>query len=123
MFTMATFMGAQWFDNVPLYGAILATIAIFMPRFLLILAINNSGQSLAQHSRFIGASAGINAAVVGFLILTLYDPVLTNAVHRYSDLSLVVIGFLGLKLFKPPILLLVGVYLIWFFRSIVLSSH
>jgi chromate transporter len=123
MFTKATFMDAQWFDNAPLCGAILATIAIFIPRFLLILAINNSGQSLAQHSRFIGASAGINAAVVGFLFLAVYDPVLTNAVHSYSDLGLVVIGFLGLKLFKPLILLLIGVYLIWFFRSIVLSSH
>jgi chromate transporter len=116
MFTMATFMGAQWLEGAPLLGAILATFAIFLPGFLLILSINHSWQSLTQHSKFIGASAAINAAVVGFLILALYDPVLTNAVHSYRDLGLVVVGFLGLKLFKPPILLLIcGFILLGFF--------
>jgi chromate transporter len=116
MFTMATFMGAQWLEGAPLLGAILATFAIFLPGFLLILSINHSWQSLAQHSKFIGASAAINAAVVGFLILALYDPVLTNAVHSYRDLGLVVVGFLGLKLFKLPILLLIcGFILLGFF--------
>jgi chromate transporter len=106
MFTMATFMGAQWIENLPLSGAIVATFAIFLPGFLLILALNHSWQSLVQHPNFIGASQGINAAVVGFLVLALYDPVFISAVHNYIDLGLVVIGFLGLKLFKPPILLL-----------------
>ncbi|MFT4810626.1 MAG: chromate transporter [Paraglaciecola sp.] len=112
MFTMATFMGAQWIDSAPFCGAILATLAIFSPGFLLILAINQSWQSLLQHPKFIGASAGINAAVVGFLILALYDPVFTSAVHSYIDLGLVVIGFLGLKLFKPPILLLISIFIL-----------
>jgi chromate transporter len=112
MFTMATFMGAQWLEGAPLSGAILATLAIFLPGLLLILAVNHSWQSLAQHPKFIGASAGINAAVVGFLILALYDPVFTSAVHNYFDLGLVVIGFLCLKLFKPPILLLIGIFIL-----------
>ncbi len=112
MFTMATFMGAQWLDTAPLSGAILATLAIFLPGFLLVLSINHSWQSLAQHPKFIGASAGINAAVVGFLVLALYDPVFTNAVHSFTDLGLVAIGFFGLKLFKPPILLLIGVFIL-----------
>jgi chromate transporter len=111
MFTMATFMGAQWLDTAPLSGAALATMAIFLPGFLLILTIKNSWQYLAQHPKFIGASAGINASVVGFLILALYDPVFTNAVHSYSDLSFVIIGFVGLKLFRPPILLLIGIFI------------
>ena len=41
MFTMATFMGAQWLDTAPLSGAILATLAIFLPGFLLILSFHN----------------------------------------------------------------------------------
>ena len=118
MFTMATFMGAQWFQNAPLSGAILATIAIFLPGFLLILTISHSWQSLAQHPNFIGASKGINAAVVGFLVLALYDPVFTSAVHDYIDLGLVVIGFLGLKSFKPPILLLIAIFILFgFFKT------
>jgi len=112
MFTMATFMGAQWMETLPLSGAIVATLAIFLPGFLLILALNNSWQSLVQHPNFIGASQGINAAVVGFLILALYDPVFISAVHNYIDLGLVVIGFLGLKIFKPPILLLIIIFIL-----------
>jgi chromate transporter len=115
MFTIATFMGAQWLHSAPLSGAILATLAIFLPGFLLILAINNSWQSLLQHPKFIGASAGINAAVVGFLITALYDPVFTSAVHSYIDLSIVIIGFLTLRLFKPPILLLMGLFILFGF--------
>jgi chromate transporter len=112
MFTMATFMGAQWIETEPLAGAILATLAIFLPGFLLILALIHSWQSLVQHPKFLGASAGINAAVVGFLILALYDPVFISAVHNYIDLGLVVIGFLGLKLFKPPILLMISIFIL-----------
>lgn len=112
MFTMATFMGAQWMETLPLSGAIVATLAIFLPGFLLILALNNSWQSLVQHPNFIGTSQGINAAVVGFLILALYDPVFISAVHNYIDLGLVVIGFLGLKIFKPPILLLIIIFIL-----------
>ena len=112
MFTMATFMGAQWFETAPLSGAILATLAIFLPGFLLILTINKNWQSLVKHPKFIGASAAINAAVVGFLALALYDPVFTNAVHSYTDLGLIVFGFLSLKLFRPPILLLIGVFIL-----------
>lgn len=112
MFTMATFMGAQWLENTPLTGAILATLAIFLPGFLLILAVNHSWASLIQHPKFIGVSAGINAAVVGFLIMALYDPVFTSAVHNYIDLGLVAIGFIGLRLFKAPILLLVGTFIL-----------
>jgi chromate transporter len=115
MFTIATFMGAQWLHTAPLSGAILATLAIFLPGFLLILAINNSWQSLLQHPKLIGASAGINAAVVGFLISALYDPVFTSAVHSYIDLSIVIIGFLCLRLFKPPILLLIGLFMLFSF--------
>jgi chromate transporter len=115
MFTIATFMGAQWLHTAPLSGAILATLAIFLPGFLLILAINNSWQSLLQHPKFIGASAGINAAVVGFLISALCDPVFTSAVHSNIDLGIVIIGFLSLRLFKPPILLLIGLFILFGF--------
>jgi chromate transporter len=108
---MATFMGAQWLKTAPLIGAILATLAIFLTGRLLMLALNNSWQSVAQHSKFIGASAGIHAAVVGFLIFALYDPVIINAIHNYTDLGLVAIGFLSLKLFKLPILLLLALFI------------
>jgi chromate transporter len=112
MFTMATFMGAQWLESASLSGAIIATLAILLPGFLLILALNHSWQALIQHPTFVGASAGINAAVVGFLCFALYDPVFTGAVHSYIDLGIVIIGFLVLKLFKPPILLLISVFIL-----------
>ena len=40
MFTMTTFMGAQWIKNAPLIGATLATLAIFLTGFLLMLSVN-----------------------------------------------------------------------------------
>jgi chromate transporter len=112
MFTMATFMGAQWLESEPFSGAIIATLAIFLPGFLLILAINHSWQARIQHPTLVGASTGINAAVVGFLCFALYDPVFTGAVHSYIDLGIVIIGFLILKLFQPPILLLISVFIL-----------
>ena len=112
MFTMAAFMGAQWLNSTPLMASILATLAIFLPGFLLILSIHNSWQSLANHPKFIGASAGINSAVVGFLVLALYDPVFTHAVHSYRDLGGVVIGFIILKLYRPPILLMLSIFIL-----------
>ena len=33
LFSMATFMGAQWIESAPLIDAVLATLAIFLPGF------------------------------------------------------------------------------------------
>jgi chromate transporter len=93
IFTMAIFMVTRWLENAPFSRAIIASQTILLFGFLLISAINHIWQSLIQHSIFIEASAGINAAVIGFLCFALYDQVFTGVVHSDIDLGIVIIGF------------------------------
>lgn len=109
MFTLATYLGAELSSSTisPLSGALLATAAIFLPGFLLILAFGKSWEQLLANPIVAGASWGINAAVVGLLIATFYNPVLTNAVHGWQSLTLCIIGLMALRYFKCSILILV----------------
>ena len=73
MFTLATFLGADLMPNNSLLGALLATIAVFLPGFLLILGLHKSWESLATNPKIAGAVWGVNAAVVGY-----YSPLSIN---------------------------------------------
>ena len=107
MFTMATFLGAELNPDEALLSALLATLAIFLPGFLLMLALQNGWQSLAQRPKFSGAVTGINAAVVGLLLAALFNPVFTSAVTTSLDMALVLIGLFVLRILKAPIIALV----------------
>ncbi|WP_420597705.1 chromate efflux transporter, partial [Neptuniibacter sp.] len=75
MFTLATFLGAEMMQNLPLIAALIATLGIFLPGFLLVLGLQGSWESLAHRPKVTGAVWGINAAVVGLLLSALYQPV------------------------------------------------
>ena len=107
MFTLATFLGADLMPNNSLLGALLATIAVFLPGFLLILGLHKSWESLATNPKIAGAVWGVNAAVVGLLLSALYQPVFISAVTSKLDMAIVIIGFFVIQQIKPPILLLV----------------
>ncbi|MBE7216657.1 chromate efflux transporter [Shewanella benthica] len=107
MFALAAFLGAELWSQSPLVGAIVATLAIFLPGFLLMLVALKTWAALSARPKVVGALAGINAVVVGFLISALYMPVFTSAVKVPLDMALVLLGFGWLKLFKPNILFLV----------------
>ena len=107
MFTLATFLGAEMMQNLPLIAALIATLGIFLPGFLLVLGLQGSWESLAHRPKVAGAVWGINAAVVGLLLSALYQPVFISSVSSGLDMALVIIGFFVLRTFKPPILLLV----------------
>lgn len=106
MFTLATYLGAQLLPASPVGGALLATLALFLPGFLLLWAIGPCWQSWLAHPRLAGAVAGINAAVVGLLLAALYQPVWQSAVLVPTDLALAAIGFYLLRVLKLPILAL-----------------
>lgn len=112
MFTFATFLGYELWSEQPVLGAIIATVAIFLPGFLLVLGVFNHWQVLAKKPALSGAIIGINAAVVGLLISALYDPVFTSAVNSGLDMALVLIGFALLKVAKLPIVGLVSFFII-----------
>ncbi|MGU5847940.1 chromate efflux transporter [Aeromonas hydrophila] len=106
MFTLATYLGAQLLPASPVGGALLATLALFLPGFLLLWAMGPCWQSWLAHPRLAGAVAGINAAVVGLLLAALYQPVWQSAVLAPTDLALAAIGFYLLRGLKLPILAL-----------------
>ncbi|WP_137223077.1 chromate efflux transporter [Shewanella sp. MEBiC00475] len=107
MFTLATFLGADLWLESPIQGALVATFAIFIPGFLLMLVGLKSWHSISQRPAIAGALAGVNAAVVGLLLTALYQPVFTSAVTMPLDMALVIIGFTLLKVFKPGLVWLV----------------
>ncbi|EHK5439073.1 chromate efflux transporter [Aeromonas hydrophila] len=106
MFTLATYLGAQLLPASPMGGALLATLALFLPGFLLLWAMGPCWQSWLARPRLAGAVAGINAAVVGLLLAALYQPVWQSAVLAPTDLALAAIGFYLLRGLKLPILAL-----------------
>ncbi|QYK05931.1 chromate efflux transporter [Shewanella zhangzhouensis] len=108
MFTLATFLGADVATGDAVAGALIATLAIFLPGFLLLLAFLPAWEGLSQRPRVAGAVAGVNAAVVGLLLSALYQPIWLSAVVGPMDMALVVVGFAALKVLRLPILALVA---------------
>ncbi|OEC43949.1 chorismate-binding protein [Aeromonas sp. DNP9] len=103
MFTLATYLGAQLQPEMPLIGALLATLALFAPGFLLLWAVGPCWQQWLARPRLAGAVTGINAAVVGLLLAALYQPVWQSAVLAPTDLALAAIGFYLLRVVKLPV--------------------
>ncbi|SJZ74450.1 chromate transport protein ChrA [Vibrio cincinnatiensis] len=112
MFTLATYLGIHLLPSTPILGAILATTAIFLPGFLLLLSILRNWQILANIPTISGALNGVNAAVVGLLLAALYHPVFTSSVFTPLDVALLVIGVGLLKVMQWPIISVVLFYLL-----------
>ena len=107
MFSLAAFLGAELWQHQPLVGALVATSAIFLPGFLLVLTFNRGWQALQQRPTVAAAVAGVNAAVVGLLLSALYQPVFISAVQQPWQMALVLMGMLLLRLWKLHIIYLI----------------
>jgi len=108
MFTLATFLGFHLSTDHPILGAMIATVMIFLPSFLLMLTFLKHWQSIASMPKLAGAMQAVNAAVVGLLLSALYMPVFNAAVINTIDMALVILGFYLLKQVKVPIVTLVA---------------
>ncbi|MEZ9476049.1 chromate efflux transporter [Vibrio splendidus] len=113
MFTLATYLGYVLMPSAPITGALLATIAVFLPGFLLLLGVLKNWQAIASKPLVAGALRGVNAAVVGLLLAALYQPILTSAVSSGLDFALIIVGVWLLKTVKMPIVGLVGVFMLF----------
>ncbi|MGY3945411.1 chromate efflux transporter [Aeromonas tecta] len=111
MFSLASYLGALLLPQTPLAGALLATLALFLPGFLLLWALGPCWRHWLAQPRLAGAVAGINAAVVGLLLAALYQPVWQSAVLTPTDLALAALAFYLLRVLKLPILALAGLLL------------
>ncbi|GLT14864.1 chromate efflux transporter [Vibrio algivorus] len=107
MFTFATYLGYVLLPNMPIIGALLATLMIFLPGFLLIIGLLKQWQNFSQRSHVLPMVAGVNAAVVGLLMAALYQPIFVSAVGHSLDMLVVVSGIFVLRSIKVPIIALV----------------
>lgn len=99
LFTFAAYLGAiinGW------KGGLIATIAIFLPAFLLILGTLPFWDSLRRNPKIKGALMGVNAAVVGILIAAFYQPIWTSSIIEPIDFAFAAILFCMLVYFKLP---------------------
>lgn len=110
MFTIATFLGAKLAPEMAFTGAVIATVCIFAPGFLLLIGIKNRWDQLAANARFAGGINGINAAVVGLLLATLCSPVFISSVQQASDFIWLIGGYFLLRTLQLPIVWLVMLF-------------
>lgn len=90
LFSVAALFGAQAASPVvgglSMPGAFVGVAGIFLPGFLLLVAVLPLWQRIASVRWAPPALAGVNAAVVGLLAAALYDPVITTAVQSGVDI-------------------------------------
>lgn len=99
LFTFAAYLGTVmngW------EGGIIATVAIFLPAFLLVIGALPFWDQLRNHPKITGAIMGMNAAVIGILIAALYSPIWTSSILEAKDFALAVILFSMLSYWKLP---------------------
>ncbi|MGK9185170.1 chromate transporter [Priestia filamentosa] len=99
LFTFAAYLGTVmngW------QGGLLATFAIFLPAFLLILGTLPFWDSLRRNPKIKGALMGVNAAVVGILIAAFYEPIWTSSILAPIDFAFAAILFSMLVHWKLP---------------------
>ncbi|MGN7296910.1 chromate transporter [Ferdinandcohnia sp. SAFN-114] len=99
LFTFAAYLGAVingW------QGGLLATVAIFLPAFLLILGTLPFWDSVRRNPKIRGALMGVNAAVVGILTSAFYHPIWTSTVFAPIDFAFAAILFSMLVYWKLP---------------------
>lgn len=99
LFTFAAYLGAVmkgW------QGGLVATLAVFLPTFLLILGALPFWDALRNNSKIKGAITGVNAAVIGILISAFYFPIWTSSIIAPIDFALAAILFSMLAYWKLP---------------------
>lgn len=99
LFTFAAYLGTVmngW------QGGVVATVAIFLPAFLLVIGALPFWDQLRNHPKITGAIMGMNAAVIGILIAALYSPIWTSSILEVKDFALAVILFSMLSYWKLP---------------------
>jgi len=104
MFSIASYLGAVVNPGSPLIGALLATIAIFLPGLLLVLVFVDVWQTIAQQAKYAAAIHMLNAAVVGLLMAAMYQPIFISAVTTNLDAVCALLGLFLLRVLKLSVL-------------------
>ena len=110
MFTLAPFLGGVYGGTFNLTGALAGLVGIFAPSFLLLAAALPFWNRLKNLPPLRAAICGINAAVVGLLLAAFYNPVFTLAITDARDVTLALLAWLLLSVWKFPVFWLVPLY-------------
>ena len=112
LFTFATFIGTSLHGVL---GGIIATFAIFLPGYLLILGVYPFWQWCMNNARLQTSIQLMNAAVIGLLAAIWLDPIIVTTISSFKDvvfIAILAIAYLKLKV-TPTILvissLLIGI--------------
>ncbi|WP_199261577.1 chromate efflux transporter [Paracoccus binzhouensis] len=103
LFTFAAYLGAVP-QTAPhgLAGGALALVAVFLPGFLILIAVLPFWDRFRAMAAVQSLMRGANAAVVGILGAALYSPVFTGAVGDMRDFCLALLCFVALVAWKAP---------------------
>lgn len=107
LFTFATFIGTAMYGVV---GGIVATIAIFLPGFLLILGAFPFWQWCMNNEKLQTSIQLMNAAVIGLLAATWIDPIIISTLSSLKDgvfIAILALAYLKLKV-SPTMLVLMS---------------
>jgi len=108
LFTFSSFLGASHeVGATGLSGWLIATCAIFLPSFLLLFGVLPYWELLRERQGVKSALWGVNAAVLGLLLATIYDPIITSSINTPKDIVLAVVAFVALYVWKIPVVAVV----------------
>ncbi|WP_341636659.1 chromate efflux transporter [Staphylococcus casei] len=99
LFTFASYIGTS---ITGISGGLLATVAIFLPAFLLLFGILPFWDTIKSNVYADGFLKGISAGVVGILIAAFYNPIWTSTINTELDFVLATALFILLMFFKCP---------------------
>lgn len=103
LFTFASYLSAVIPTSLSLWLMVtLGTLAVFLPGFLLLLAVLPAWQQVSHNQHAKAALAGVNAVVVGILAAALYNPIFTSSILAVEDLAVALVGFVILSVWKKP---------------------
>jgi chromate transporter len=103
LFTFAAYLGAALGPEPNgLAGAALALAFVFLPGFLILVAVLPWWDRFRAMAKARSLMQGANAAVVGILAAALYSPVFTGAVKGLPDFALALGCFVALVAWKAP---------------------
>ena len=99
LFTFASYLGTVILGTA---GGIIATAAMFLPSFLLVMSALPFLDFLRGNKNFQSVLMGVNATVVGILLAAFYDPVFISGINSGSDFFLALLLFFLLFKMKVP---------------------
>ncbi|WP_214847134.1 chromate efflux transporter [Exiguobacterium sp. s193] len=105
LFTFATYLGTI---ASGMTGGLIATLAIFLPGFLLVLGVLPFWDRVRANQQVGRMLIGVNAAVVGLLLAALYDPIFTTSVKTGIDFLVAFSLFCLLRFYKQSPLRIVA---------------